>query len=144
VAEDVVEHVRLFDVVQPVGIADELTGGKAPVRQMLEEDRVRNEPRHRNDLPSRMPGEHVAQAPEVRNRASADRQLAHARDELIAGTAGEQADLTLEEPPPRRMFLRGVALPALVYGPVVALGRRTGQCAVLHGSGLVGRSAPMP
>ena len=52
VAEDVVEDVRLLQVVQLAGVADEPAGGKAPVGQMLEEHLVGHQAGHGHDAPA--------------------------------------------------------------------------------------------
>ena len=51
-AEDVVEDIGLFDVVELVGAADELAGRKAPVGEVIEEDVVRHERGHSDDAPT--------------------------------------------------------------------------------------------
>ena len=51
-AEHVVEDVGLFEVVELVGAADELSRREAPVSEVLEEDLVGHQPRHGDDLPA--------------------------------------------------------------------------------------------
>ena len=41
-AKDVVEDVRLFNVVHLIGVADETAGREAPVGEMVEERLVRH------------------------------------------------------------------------------------------------------
>ena len=51
--EYVVKHIGLFAICDLLGRADEIGGGKAPVREMLEKRPVRNPAGHRDDLPPR-------------------------------------------------------------------------------------------
>jgi hypothetical protein len=149
VAEDVVEHVRLFQVVELLRLADELAGGEAAVRQMVEEHVIGNEAGNGDDLPAGVLRQHVAQAPEVRNLVGADGQCLHARDEFIAGAAGQELRLALEERLPDAVLCGGVVVPALVDRPVGALGSPgiaggqavLGGFLVLHHGLLLGNSA---
>src|SRR3546814_17170563 len=52
-AENIVKHVRLFAVADLLGRPQEIGGGKAAVRQMLEKGLVRYPARNRDDLPAR-------------------------------------------------------------------------------------------
>ena len=45
-AEDIVEHVRLLDIIEAVRGADEIAGRKAAVAEMLEEDVVGHQAGH--------------------------------------------------------------------------------------------------
>ena len=117
-AEHVVKHVRLLEVVELVGAADEAACRKAAVGQMLEEHLIGHQARHRDDLPAGVAHQHVAQAGEVGNLGGADRQLAHAFDERVAGAAGQQTGLALEQRGPDRVFRRRIRCPALINGPV--------------------------
>ncbi len=94
------------------------------MRQMLEEDRVRHQPRHRNDLPAGVAQQDVAEALEVRDAIGFDRQCLQAGDELIAGAAAQQCRLALVQRLPHRVFGCGVVGPALRDGPVSAVGSR--------------------
>src|SRR3546814_18790427 len=51
--EYVVKHIGLFAVGDLLGGAEEIGGGKTPVREMLEKGSVRNPAGHRDDLPPR-------------------------------------------------------------------------------------------
>src|SRR3546814_157500 len=51
-AENIVKHVRLFAVADLLGRPQEIGGGKAAVRQMLEKGLVRYPARNRDDLPA--------------------------------------------------------------------------------------------
>src|SRR3546814_4824448 len=51
--EYVVKHIGLFAVGDLLGGAEEIGGGKTPVREMLEKGPVRNPAGHRDDLPPR-------------------------------------------------------------------------------------------
>jgi hypothetical protein len=67
VPEDVVEDVRLLEVVELVRLADEVAGREAPVREVLEEHFVGHQPRHGDDLPSGALHQDVGEAAEVRD-----------------------------------------------------------------------------
>ena len=57
-------------------------------------------------------------ATEVGNLVCADRQFAQTFQKLIAGSAGKQSCLTIEQKHPDRMLLRGIVFPALIDGPI--------------------------
>ncbi len=64
VAEHIVEDVRLFQVIQLVGAADEAAGREAPVGQVIEEHLVGHQARHRDHAPAgerREPLVHLAE-----------------------------------------------------------------------------------
>src|SRR6476646_5610982 len=132
VAEHIVEHIGLFDVVELAGLADELAGREAAVGEMLEEHLVRNEARHGDDLPAGALAEHVGQPPEVRDRLGADRQPLHAVDELVTGAARQKPGLALEQRAPDRVLGAGVLVPRLIDRPVRAFRAHARRRAVLH------------
>src|SRR4051812_3442285 len=132
VAEHIVEHVGLFDVVELTGVADELAGGEAPVGEMLEEHLVRDQARHGHDLPAGALAEHVGQPPEIRDRIGADRQPLHAVDELVAGAARQEPGLALEQRAPDSVLGARVPVPGLIDRPVRAFRAHAGRRAVLH------------
>ena len=120
-AEDVVEDVRLLDVVELVGLADELAGREAPVREMLEEDRVRHEAGHADHAPA---GEHLqllVQAIDVGDRVLAERERVEPVEKFVRGAPRQEFRL----PPIERLpdgVLRGrVGRPILVDGIVRAV-----------------------
>src|SRR5260370_14551573 len=121
-AEDVVEDVGVLEVVELSALADELACREAPIGEMFEEHLVGNEARYRDDWPPGMLHRDVAQPSEVRDLVGADRQVAHPLQELLAGTAGEQLRLTLEQRLPDGMLVGSIFLPALIDGPVGPLG----------------------
>ena len=92
-------------------LADEAARREAPVREMVEEHLVRHQARHGDDLPSGALDQHVGEAPEVRNRVRSDRQRAHAGNEFVAGAAGQQLALALEQRFPHRVLGRRVVRP---------------------------------
>jgi hypothetical protein len=132
VAEHIVEHVGLLDVVELRGLADELPGGKTAVRQMLEEHFVGHQARHRHHLPAGALAQHVGEAPEVRDRFGTDRQPLHAVDELLAGVAGQELRLALEEAAPHGVLGARILFPRLINRPVGALRPNARRRAVLH------------
>ena len=119
-AEHVVKDVGLFDVVELVGAADELARGKTPVGQMIEEDRIRHQRRHRHDAPARRFLERIREPLEVWNPVGCEFELAHAVQEFFAGAAGQDLRLMLEQCTPDAVFLDAVTLPVLVDREVVA------------------------
>ncbi len=116
--EYVVKHVRLLQIVELVRLANEVAGGKTALRQVLEKNLVRHQPGHRHHLPSGAPHQHLGKPAEIGNGVSADRQVAHAGHERVAGTARQQARLPLEQRLPHSVFGRGVGLPTLRDGPI--------------------------
>ena len=67
VTKDVMENVGLAQIVQLICVPNEPTGGKAPVRQMVEEDHVGHETGHSDDCPPGQPLQLNIDLPEIRN-----------------------------------------------------------------------------
>ncbi|SIK41182.1 Uncharacterised protein [Mycobacteroides abscessus subsp. abscessus] len=84
------ENVGFFQIVQLVGLADELPGRETAVGQMLEEHLVGDKARHGHHLPSGPRHEYLAQRIELRNAVGADRQVPHALHKRVAGPPGQQ------------------------------------------------------
>ena len=116
--EDIMENVRLLEVVELIGPPDEVSRREASIGEMLEEHFVRNQSRNGNDLPPCVLHQHLTQAAEVGNRVGSDRQGTHALHELVASAAGQQLRLALEQCLPHGMLLGGVFVPVLVDGPI--------------------------
>ena len=51
-AKDIMENVRFLQVVQLVGMTNELAGRKTTVGKVVEEDGVRDQTRHRHNGPA--------------------------------------------------------------------------------------------
>ena len=71
--------------------------------------------------------EKPAQSAEIGDLSGANGQCPHALDELGAGSAGKKLGLPLEQRLPYGVVAGGVAVPALIDGPVV-VGRRRDHC----------------
>ena len=134
-AEDVVENVGLLKIIQFFRLADEMTGRKPPVGEVIEEHFVRDQTRHGDDLPARALHQHLAEAPKIGDLVRIHGQIAHALDELVAGAARQQLALTFEQGLPDPVLLGGIVFPPLIDGPVHAVGLSsfTGCGAVLFG-----------
>ena len=52
-AEHVMEHIRLFEIIELIEAADELAGGEAAVGEMIEENFVGHQRGHGDDAPAR-------------------------------------------------------------------------------------------
>ena len=131
-AEDIVEDVGLLQVVELLGPADELAGGKAPVGQMVEEDVVRHQPRHGHHAPAGQPLQLRIDPLEVGDAAAMQIERVEPAQERVAGPARQSFALALVQGRPDAVLVGGVAVPALIDGPV---GPRAGA-----GSG---RSCPL-
>ncbi len=117
-AEDVVEDVRLLEIVELLGPADEATGGEAPVGQVIKEHLIGHETRHRHNGPAGEGVELAVHLAEVGNAFAVQVQRPQAVEEGLAGAAGEQGGLSLVERDPDLMLFGRIARPVLVDGPV--------------------------
>ena len=68
-AEEIVEHVRLDQIVQLMLLAQPAGDREAAVRQMIEKHRVRNKARYGNDLPAGGGHQHLVGIIETGNAA---------------------------------------------------------------------------
>ncbi len=84
-AENIVEDVGLLEIIHLLFGADEGSGRKSPVRQMIEEDIVGNELGDRNDAPAGDPFEPIAQPFHVGDAGFGELERVHHRGELVAG-----------------------------------------------------------
>jgi hypothetical protein len=119
-AVDVVEDIRLLEIIHLLGLADPPGHGKAPRREMGEEDFVGDEAGHRHDLPARRLGQGLAQALEAGDALLGDAEARQPVEKLVTGTALKRLRLALEETAPDRMVGRRIALDRLVHGVVGA------------------------
>ena len=139
-AEEIMENVRLDEIVEFVGAPDPPGHREPPMGEMVEEDIVRDEPRHGDQLPSgraRQHGVRVFQARDPLFRAKAFEP----GDVFGRGIVPQKRGLTPVQEPPARMLLFGVGLIGLRHGvvrahvPIVAA-QRMGR---VGGEGIGGR-----
>ena len=127
-AEHVVEDVRLLEIVELRALADEVAGREAAVAEMLEEDVVGDEPRHRHHRPAGAAEQPLVQLAELGHAGMAEAQDLEALLERVHGAAGERLLLAREQQVPDRMLLGAERLPILGHGPVGGgAGRRPGR-----------------
>ncbi len=113
-AEHVVEDVRLLDIVELVGAADELAGGKAAVGEMVEEDLVGHQRRHRDHAPARQPVQIVRQPLEIRDVIAHQAEPLQPVQIFVAGAPRQHLGLPLIQRLPDRVLGGAIALPMLV------------------------------
>ena len=113
-AADVVEDVRLLQVIELVAPPDEAGRRKAAAREMGEEHIVGNQAGHRDDPPAGRAVEDVAQSAEIRDPVRRNPEPAEPVEILAAGAADQQPLLALEQQPPDRVLFLAVILPILL------------------------------
>ena len=101
-------------------LADELPGRKAPVCEVIKENVVWHQARHRHHLPAGARQQYLVQTFKVWNLVRTHGQVTHAQHKFVASAAGQELGLPLKQRFPCRMFSGGVAAPALVNRPVWA------------------------
>src|SRR3546814_7952746 len=117
-AEDVVEDVGFLKIVELLRRADEIARGKAPVREMVEKDVVGDEPRHRDDLPSRRRHQSRVERAVIGNARLFEAQHVDTAQKSLRCAPGQHLRLAREEPIPHRMFVGGERVPILRNRPV--------------------------
>ncbi len=117
-AEDVVEDVRLLDVVELAGLPDELPGGEPAVGEVVEEDLVRHQRGHGHDAPAGELLELVGQTREIGDAFGDEIEGFQARQELVTGAPGQHLRLTLVQCLPDTVLRCIVAFPMLVDGEI--------------------------
>src|SRR3546814_17510621 len=101
--EYVVKHIGLFAVGDLLGGAEEIGGGKTPVREMLEKGPVRNPAGHRDDLPPRNGFQQRVELSEIGNA-----RLQWAEEiEAIEATPASQANKRHPQPGKRDVREKG-------------------------------------
>ena len=129
-SEHVVEDIRLLQIIQLVGLADEAAGHETPVGEMLEEHRIRHKAGHRHHLPAGQLVQAFGQFVEIGNSAARQAQTLQPFQERRARPALQHRGLAREKLIPHLMFARGVVRPFLRNDPVAArAGRRMGKFA---------------
>ncbi len=129
------EHVRLFEIVELPGAADEIAGGEAALTEVAEEDIVRHQARHRHHRPARAGVEALVELIEVGHTGLRQPQDFQRLPEGTDGAAAQQFGLAREQRIPDPMILGAIILPALRDGPVGGDARRRhrgGQRAVFR------------
>ena len=104
-----------------------------PVREVLEEDEVGDEPRHRHELPARGRAERGVHLLEARDAFRVGQRVERVQV-LVAGAPGNELDLPLVQPPPAVVL--GVAV-----GSVVLVDRVVGPHAAVVAAQPVARLA---
>ena len=104
-AEHVVEDVRLLEIVELRALADEVAGREAAVAEMLEEDVVGDEPRHRHHRPAGAAEQPLVQLAELGHARMTQAQDLEALLEGVDRAAGERLLLAREQQVPDRMLL---------------------------------------
>ncbi len=97
VAEDLVEDVRLLQVVQFFRRADEGGDREALARQQLEEGLEGNQRRHARHLPAGGRGEHAVDFVQLRNALVGEGELFDTVQVFLAGAAVEQFQLAFDQ-----------------------------------------------
>ena len=135
-AENIVENVRFLQIVQLMGAADKLAGGKAAIGHVVEEDVVGHHARHGNNPPAGALFQGVRQTLEVGNAACRNRQVLQAVHIVLRRPPGDQLHLAFEQRLPRAVFLGRIGVPVLVDRPVGALGDIAADNAMFFRTGL--------
>ena len=113
-AEQVVEHVRFGDVVDLVGTTDPPSHRKAPIGQMLEEIKFRQETFDPDQLPTSGLCEQLVDLLETWNLLGRHAEEILVLDELGAGTTLEHLALAHEQGCPGGVILFRIAVPWLI------------------------------
>ena len=113
-AEQVVEQVRLGDVVDLVRAPDPPGHREAAVGQVVEEIQFRQQAFHPDQGPAGGRTEHFIELVEARDRARIHAHGVLGLQELVAGTADQQLALALVEHAPGGMVVGAVVLPRLL------------------------------
>ena len=112
-AEDIVENVRLLQIIKLRLRADEGTSRKPPVGKVIEEYLVRHQFSHRHDSPAGDVLEPVGQFLHLRNTRSREFQRRHRIERRLAGTAFRHVALAAEQSVPPVVFDRRIGGPVL-------------------------------
>ncbi len=105
-AEHIVEDVRLFQVVELVGAADEMAGREAPVGEVVEEHLVGHQARHGHDAPAGQRRELFVDLREIGDALAVQVQRVEPLQKSVAGAAGQHLGLALIERHPGAMLGR--------------------------------------
>ena len=116
-AEDVVEYVRLLQIVELLRGSDEVAGGKAAVGEVGEEHVVWHEAWHGDHLPACHGAKFFGEFEEVGDTCAVQIQRVEAVEEGVAGAAGQQGRLALVECQPGLVLFLCVARKTLIDCP---------------------------
>ena len=133
-AANIVENVRLLQIVELVAATDEAGRGKSPPGEIGEEHRIGDEARHRHDPPPGGACEHIAQPAEIRDAAGGDAKRAEPLEIFLAGPPDQQLLLALEQQPPDRVLFLAVTAPVLRDRKIRGRVRRAPAHRPLHAS----------
>ncbi len=119
-AEDIVENVRLLQIVNLVRLADEAPDRELPVGEMGEEGLVGYEARHGDQLPSGKGFQLRVDLPEIRDFCIVEAERVQPVIEFPDRPVAQHACLAVIEPVPHGMLFIGIFVPALVDRVIIA------------------------
>ena len=117
-AEDIVENIRLLEIIKLVAPADEIAGDEAPVGEMVEEDIIRHQTGHRDDLPAGGIPQDPVELLEIGNARPRQLQYVDAVEKRLRCPSRQHLLLAREQDIPGFMVFRTIGLPVLVDRPV--------------------------
>jgi len=109
-AENIVKYVRLLQIIELTGAADEIGGRKPPVGEMFEKHRIGHESRHRHDPPSSKGQKLFVQLPKIGDAMAMQIERVKPMQKSVAGTPRQYLRLALIERRPRPMLGLAIAL----------------------------------
>ncbi|KAH2808393.1 hypothetical protein KXV85_006017, partial [Aspergillus fumigatus] len=119
-AEDIMEDVGFFKIVDMSGRANEAPGDKAPIGEMIKEDLVGHEAGHRDHLPARGIHQSGVEFDKIGNPRFRQAQNVQPFEKGRSHTTGQKPRLALEQVVPHRMFVIAVTRPFLRDGPILS------------------------
>src|SRR5207253_6700115 len=136
VAEQIVETVRLLEIIQLLALPDEIADRKYPRAEHGEKDLVGDQPGHRHGPPAGARLQNRVQFIEVRRARVRQPEQLYAVEERLHHPRPEQLDLASEQQAPHRAIVGGEAFPLLRHDIVLPPGRALfrGSGSVKHGS----------
>src|SRR5207248_9271707 len=111
---DVVEDVRLLQIIELVAATDEAGRRKSPRREEREKYIVRHEPPHRDNVPSGRAIQDVAEQAEIGNAVGRHTQALQTVEILTASPAFQKLLLALEQETPNGVLVLAISVPVLL------------------------------
>src|SRR5207342_601213 len=114
-AENIVEAVRLLQIVEAVGRSDEVADRETELGQHGEKGIVRHQPRNRDAMPAGQPRQPLVEPVEIRNPRFVQPKLWNALQERGDNPRAEIRHLPREQAVPHAMLFRSEMVPVLRY-----------------------------
>ena len=142
-AEHVMKHVRFLQIIKLFASADEITGNKATIGEVIEKNIIGNQPRNRDHFPAGRIHQSIGKLGKVGNARLGEIEYINSVQKGLACTARQLLNLPFEQDIPGFMIFDRIGVPILRDRPILgsALWRAfKNMCFGCHGNRIASKA----